>query len=125
MLPESSPLRGVAAKSSNSFNNRLESLAREAFANGSLQETRGCDRASGPSSAAHSRELRPRWNFWSRGPLVVVRGGHRGCEHSGKLAKTHRICGAPVELDKKVFSLKVFGAAVTSVRRSNRRHHFG
>src|SRR5580704_7677390 len=85
-----------------------------------LRQRRG-NGVTGPSSAAHSREVRPRWNFWSRGPFVVVRGGHRGCEHSGKLAKTHRI----VELDKKVFSLEVFGAAVTSVRRSNRRHHLG
>ena len=63
--------------------------------------------------------------FSSRGPLIVVGRSHRRCEQSGKLAKTHRICGAPVELDKKVFSLEVFGAAVTSVRRSNRRHHLG
>src|ERR1700722_9647643 len=89
-----------------------------------LEQRRG-DGVRGPSSAAHSREVPPRWNFWPPGPFVVVRGGHRGCEHSGKLAKTQRICGAPVELGKKVFSLKVFGAAVTSVRRSNRRHHLG
>jgi hypothetical protein len=49
----------------------------------------------------------------------------RGCEHFGKLAETHRLCGAPVELGKKVLSLKIFGAPVTSVRRSNRRHHLG
>src|SRR3984957_7116875 len=77
----------------------------------------------GASSAAHSREGRPRWNFRSRGPIVMVRGGHRGCEHSGELTKTQRIGGAPVKLDKKVFTLKVFGAAITRIRRSNRRHH--
>ena len=47
------------------------------------------------------------------------------CEYSGKLAKTQRIGGAPVELGKKVFSLKIFGAPVISIRRSNRRHHLG
>ena len=47
------------------------------------------------------------------------------CEYSGKLAKTQRIGGALVELGKKVFSLKIFGAPGTSARRSNRRHHFG
>jgi len=50
-----------------------------------LEQRRG-NGVIGQSSAAHSREVRPRWNFWSRGPFVVVRGGHRGCEHSGKLA---------------------------------------
>jgi hypothetical protein len=35
-------------------------------------------------------------------------GGHRGREHSGKLAETQRICGAPVELGKKVFSPEGF-----------------
>jgi hypothetical protein len=44
------------------------------------------DGVVGQSSAAHSREVGPRWNFWSRGPFVVVRGGHRRCKHSGKLA---------------------------------------
>jgi hypothetical protein len=61
------------------------------------------DDVIGQSSAAHSREAHPRSNFWSCGPFVVVRGGHRGCEHSGELTKTHRICGAPVKLDKKAF----------------------
>jgi hypothetical protein len=55
-------------------------------------------------------------DFWSRGPFAVVRGGHRLCGHSGKLAKTQRVGGARVELGKKVFSLKIFGAPLTGIR---------
>jgi hypothetical protein len=50
-----------------------------------LGQRRG-DGVIGPSSDAHSREIRPRWNFWSLGPFVVIRRGHRRCEHFGKLA---------------------------------------
>jgi hypothetical protein len=60
-----------------------------------------------------SRDFRPRWNFWSRGPFVMVWGGHCRCEHFGKLAESQRICGAPVQLCEKVFSVKIFGASVT------------
>jgi hypothetical protein len=49
-----------------------------------LGQCRG-DGVVGASSVARSGDVRPRWNFWSLGPFVVVRGGHRGCEHSGKL----------------------------------------